>query len=71
MLKKKLAFFIPNSENGQELPFVGGIKAGFPSPAADFEDDKISLDKVWDFLFEFIDIVLEIIHILKLMIKSV
>jgi DNA polymerase V len=46
MLKKNLTFFIPDSENSQELPFVGGIKAGFPSPAADFEDDKISLDKV-------------------------
>ena len=47
MLKKSLTFFIPNLENNEELPyFPGGIKAGFPSPAADFEDDKISLDKV-------------------------
>lgn len=46
MLKKNITFFIPDSENNQELPFVGGIKAGFPSPAADFEGDKISLDKV-------------------------
>lgn len=46
MLKKSLTFFIPDLENGKEIPFVGGIKAGFPSPAADFEDDKISLDKV-------------------------
>lgn len=46
MLKKNLTFFVPDSENNQEFPFVGGIKAGFPSPAADFEDDKISLDKV-------------------------
>ena len=46
MTTKKLKFFIPDLENSQELPFVGGIKAGFPSPAADFEDDKISLDKV-------------------------
>ena len=46
MTNNKLKFFIPDSENSQELPFVGGIKAGFPSPAADFEDDKISLDRV-------------------------
>ncbi len=26
--------------------FQGGIKAGFPSPAADFDETKISLDKV-------------------------
>ena len=46
MLKQSLTFFHPDSENNLELPFVGDIKAGFPSPAADFEDDKISLDKV-------------------------
>ncbi|MGC4041146.1 MAG: translesion error-prone DNA polymerase V autoproteolytic subunit [Flavobacterium sp.] len=46
-IKKKLSFFIPNSESGLELPFVeGGIKAGFPSPALDFEGETISLDKV-------------------------
>lgn len=45
-VKKKLFFFVPNSENAIELPFVGSIKAGFPSPAADFEGDTISLDKV-------------------------
>ena len=46
MLKQPLTFFHPDSENNLEIPFVGDIKAGFPSPAADFEDDKISLDKV-------------------------
>jgi DNA polymerase V len=45
-LKKKLSFFVPDTENPLELPFFGGIKAGFPSPAADFEGDTISLDKV-------------------------
>ncbi|TBX71322.1 translesion error-prone DNA polymerase V autoproteolytic subunit [Flavobacterium silvisoli] len=46
-LKKKLTFFIPDSENPQELPyFDSGIKAGFPSPAADFDETKISLDRV-------------------------
>ena len=45
-VKKKLSFFIPDPENGLELPFVtSGIKAGFPSPAIDFEDNKMSLDK--------------------------
>ena len=46
MLKKNLTFFVPDLDNSQKLPFVGGIKAGFPSPAADFEGDEISLDKV-------------------------
>ena len=46
MLKQSLTFLIPDLENYRELPFVGDIKAGFPSPAADFEGDKISLDKV-------------------------
>jgi DNA polymerase V len=46
MLKKNLTFFTPDLENSLDLPFVGGIKAGFPSPATDFEGDEISLDKV-------------------------
>lgn len=46
-IKSNLTFFIPDSENGKAIPyFSGGIKAGFPSPAADFEGDKISLDTV-------------------------
>lgn len=45
-VKKNLSFFIPDAENALELPFVeSGIKAGFPSPAIDFEDEKMSLDK--------------------------
>lgn len=44
-VKMKLSFFIPDAENPLKLPFVEGIKAGFPSPAIDFEDEKISLDK--------------------------
>lgn len=45
-VKKKLSFFIPNPENALELPYIeGGIKAGFPSPAIDFEGDAINLDK--------------------------
>lgn len=45
--KNPLHFFIPESETSMELPFIAeGIKAGFPSPAADFDGTKISLDKV-------------------------
>lgn len=46
-IKNNLTFFIPDLENNQELPyFPSGIKAGFPSPAADFDESKISLDNV-------------------------
>jgi DNA polymerase V len=46
-VKNKLTFFIPDAENSVELPyFSSGIKAGFPSPAADFDESKISLDKI-------------------------
>lgn len=47
MTKNKLTFFLPDLENPIELPFIkAGIKAGFPSPAADFDETKISLDAV-------------------------
>lgn len=48
MIKRNnLTFFKPDLENSKLLPyFEGGIKAGFPSPAADFEGSQISLDKV-------------------------
>jgi DNA polymerase V len=43
--EKFLSFFIPDFEKTQEHEFITtGIKAGFPSPAADFEGTKISLD---------------------------
>ncbi len=43
---KKIKFFLPDASGIQKHPFFsGGIKAGFPSPAADFEENKISLDK--------------------------
>jgi DNA polymerase V len=46
-LKKNITFFLPDLENTFELPFISsGIKAGFPSPAADFDETKISLDHV-------------------------
>lgn len=46
-MKSPLTFFKPDFENSRSLPyFEGGIKAGFPSPATDFEGTQISLDKV-------------------------
>ncbi|MGX7667643.1 LexA family protein [Flavobacterium pedocola] len=43
----KLSVFQPEENNSSEVPFVSsGIKAGFPSPAADFDGTKISLDAV-------------------------
>lgn len=46
-VKNKITFFLSDLENTRELYyFSGGIKAGFPSPAADFDETKISLDKV-------------------------
>lgn len=45
-VKNKITFFLPDLENTRELYyFSSGIKAGFPSPAADFDETKISLDK--------------------------
>jgi len=46
-VKNNLTFFIPDLESNLELSyFPSGIKAGFPSPAADFDESKISLDRV-------------------------
>ncbi|WP_438967058.1 LexA family protein [Flavobacterium sp.] len=46
-MNQKIQFFIPDLENQIELPYISsGIKAGFPSPAADFDESKISLDHV-------------------------
>ncbi len=48
MLKKNnLSFFIPNTESNLEMPYISsGIKAGFPSPAADFDGTRISIDQI-------------------------
>ena len=47
MQLKKIAFFKPDLDNPIELPFIeAGINAGFPYPAADFDESKISLDNV-------------------------
>jgi DNA polymerase V len=41
----KLVFFRPDFESEFFVPLISqGINAGFPSPAADFEEEKISLD---------------------------
>ena len=46
MKKEKLSFLIPKKENnlGQWL-IDQGVSAGFPSPADDFKEVRISLDK--------------------------
>ena len=44
--KEKLEFFIPKKENGLgQWLAEEGISAGFPSPADDFKEIRISLDK--------------------------
>ena len=44
--KDKLKFFIPKKENGLgQWLAEEGISAGFPSPAEDFKETRISLDK--------------------------
>ena len=46
MMKKKIEIFIPKQRSGLEIPFFdGGVSAGFPSPADDFKENRISLDK--------------------------
>jgi DNA polymerase V len=42
----ELTFFSPDWQQTEERPFVaGGIAAGFPSPADDFAELRISLDQ--------------------------
>jgi len=42
-----LTFFIPESFENSGAPFFdAGISAGFPSPAEDFKEQRLSLDKV-------------------------
>ena len=46
MMKTKLEFFIPKKESGLgQWIAQEGISAGFPSPANDFKETRISLDK--------------------------
>ncbi len=42
----KLTFFLPDFESDLRIPFVKeGVSAGFPSPAADFMETSIDLNK--------------------------
>ncbi len=44
--KSNIKFFIPDTESTLESILISsGISAGFPSPAGDFKQDRISLDK--------------------------
>ena len=44
--KKKLNFFTPTRDNNLDAILINaGISAGFPSPAGDFRQERISLDK--------------------------
>jgi DNA polymerase V len=47
MPTEKIVFFKPTDEKQTELPYItSGIKAGFPSPAADFDETRLSIDQV-------------------------
>jgi DNA polymerase V len=47
LAQNKLSFFLPDAENNLEIPYISsGIKAGFPSPAADFDGSRISIDQI-------------------------
>lgn len=44
--EQKLSFFLPDYESDLKIPFVSeGVSAGFPSPAADFMETSIDLNK--------------------------
>ncbi|MFV5683964.1 LexA family protein [Flavobacterium sp. GB2R13] len=43
---QKLTFFLPDFESDLKIPFMSeGVSAGFPSPAADFMETNIDLNK--------------------------
>ncbi len=43
---KKLTFFVPDFKSDLRIPYVKeGVSAGFPSPAADFMETNIDLNK--------------------------
>ncbi|MDP4272072.1 MAG: translesion error-prone DNA polymerase V autoproteolytic subunit [Bacteroidota bacterium] len=44
-MKNNLEFFSADNSTDIPLPFVEGIKAGFPSPAADYSDISIDLNR--------------------------
>ncbi|WP_163398566.1 LexA family protein [Flavobacterium fluviatile] len=44
--EQKLTFFQPDFESGIRIPYINeGVSAGFPSPAADFMETSIDLNK--------------------------
>jgi DNA polymerase V len=44
--EQKLTFFHPDFESELKIPFIAdGVSAGFPSPAADFMENNIDLNK--------------------------
>ena len=46
MKKEKLSFYKPDYESELRIPFIpDGVSAGFPSPAADFMENNIDLNK--------------------------
>ena len=46
MKKNSLKFFTPSKEIGLDTILINtGISAGFPSPAGDYKQERISLDK--------------------------
>tara|TARA_B110000003_G_scaffold105023_1_gene107424 strand:- start:5180 stop:5611 length:432 start_codon:yes stop_codon:yes gene_type:complete len=46
MINKKLIFFKPDTHNQKYFPLASeGVSAGFPSPAEDFKELKISIDQ--------------------------
>jgi len=46
MKELKLTFFRPDFESELKIPFIpDGVSAGFPSPAADFLENNIDLNK--------------------------
>lgn len=46
-IHKTLTFFTPDfSEHSGTLFFDAGISAGFPSPAEDFKEERLSLDSI-------------------------
>jgi DNA polymerase V len=44
--EQKLSFFRPDFDSDSQIPFINeGVSAGFPSPAADFMETNIDLNK--------------------------
>jgi len=44
--EQKLTFFLPDFESDLKIPFMSeAVSAGFPSPAADFMETNIDLNK--------------------------